>query len=84
MRCPSFCGVALPIVGVLSAVAVFAAQSATTTGSSLPAAGGMVLANVRGIETGTWVEQAKVEAPAAVNMNDWQETAERRGSVRRL
>jgi hypothetical protein len=83
MRC-SACGVALPVFGLLSAVAVFAAQTTTTTGSDLTPAGGMVLASTRGVSPLQGVEAAKAEAPAAVNMNDWQETAIRRGSVRRL
>ena len=66
------------------ALAVFAAQSATTTGSSLPAAGGMVLANARGVDASGSAESTKPETAAAVNMNDWQETAVRRGSIRRL
>ena len=79
MRCSSTCGALLPIAGVLSAVALFAAHTVTTTGSDLPAAQGMVLAAARGVETAP--AQA---APAAVNMSDWQETAARRGSIRRL
>ena len=47
MRCSS-CGVALPVFGLLSAVAVFAAQTTTTTGSDLTPAGGMVVASTRG------------------------------------
>lgn len=80
MRCSS-CGTVLPIVGVLSAVALFAAHSLTTSGSNLPAAQGMVLAASRGVEA---APAAKEVAPAAVNMSDWQETAVRRGSIRRL
>ena len=83
MRCTS-CGLALPVFGLLSAVAVFAAQTTTTTGSDLTPAGGMVVASTRGEVKDTAVTSAKAEAPAAVNMNDWQETAIRRGSIRRL
>ena len=84
MRCNSICGVVLPVAGVLAAVVAFAAQSATTTGSSLPTAHGMVLADTRVVERQGEIQQAKSEAPAAINMNDWQETAVRRGSIRRL
>lgn len=84
MRCTT-CGVAVPVFGLLSAVAVFAAQTTTTTGSDLTPARGMVVASTRGIETQIrGVESVKAETPAAVNMNDWQETAIRRGSIRRL
>lgn len=81
MRC-STCGVALPVFGLLSAVAVFAAQTTRTTGSDLTPAGGMVVAQTESFIPA--IESAKAEAPAAVNMNDWQETAIRRGSIRRL
>lgn len=84
MICKSFCGAALPVAGVLAAVAVFASQSAQTTGSSLPAASGMVLANARGAEVSNEIKQADANSPAAINMNGWQETAVRRGSIRRL
>ena len=83
MRC-STCGVALPAFGLLSAVAVFAAQTTTTTASDLTPAGGMVVASTRGESKIQGVDSANAEAPAAVNMNDWQETAIRRGSIRRL
>jgi hypothetical protein len=83
MRC-STCGVALPVFGLLSAVAVFAAKSTTTTGSDLAPAGGMVVASTRGEAKIQSVTPANAEVPAAVNMNDWQETAIRRGSIRRL
>jgi len=83
MRC-STCGVALPVFGLLSAVAVFAAQTTSTTGSDLAPAGGMVVASTRGEAKIQAIESAKADAPAAVNMNDWQETAIRRGSIRRL
>lgn len=83
MRC-STCGVALPVFGLLSAIAVFAAQTTTTTGSDLAPASGMVLASTRGVESQPAVPTAEAGAPAAVNMKDWQETAIRRGSIRRL
>ena len=84
MRCNTLCGVALPLAGLLSAVAVFASQSSQMTGSSLPAASGMVLVNTRGVEVNSDIKQADITSPAAINMNGWQETAVRRGSIRRL
>jgi hypothetical protein len=84
MRCSSTCGVALPVIGLLSAVAMFAAHATTTTGSSLPATPGMVMAAARGVDADLAVTPAKADVPTAVNMNDWQETAVRRGSIRRL
>ena len=83
MRCSS-CGVALPVFGLLSAIAVFAAQTTATTGSELSSANGPVAASTRSDVTILGVESAKADAPAAVNMNDWQESAIRRGSIRRL
>lgn len=83
MRC-STCGVALPVFGLLSAVAVFAAQTTTTTGSNLTPAGGMAVAPAYSEATIPALNSAKANVPAAVNMNDWQETAIRRGSIRRL
>jgi hypothetical protein len=72
------------VAGLLSAVAVFAAHATTTTGSSLPATSGMVMAATRGVEANAVINPAKADVPAAVNMNDWQETARRRGSIRRV
>lgn len=84
MRCSSSCGVALPVLGLFSAVAVFAAHATTTTGSSLPATSGMVMADARGVDSTVMISPAKSDVPTAVNMNEWQETAARRGSIRRL
>jgi hypothetical protein len=80
MRC-KFCFI-LPVLGVLSAMAVFAAQSAKTTDSSLPAANGLTLANVRGTDAGAPIAEANSESPTAINMHNWQETSRRRGSPR--
>jgi hypothetical protein len=78
--CLKNCGATLSVLGLAAVIGVFATQS--STGSSLPAASGMTLATVRGVEPATPAVTA--ETPAAVDMNAWQETAIRRGSVRRL
>lgn len=74
------CGAMLSVLGVGAAIAAFVAQP--STGSSAPAAGGMALASVRGVESAPVA--APPASPAAIDMNGWQETASRRGSIRRL
>jgi hypothetical protein len=78
--CIKNCGVALSVLGLAATIGVFAVQGSAS--SDLPAASGMALASVRGEETAA--PTAAANAPAVVNMNDWQETAIRRGSIRRL
>jgi hypothetical protein len=78
--CIKNCGVALSVLGLAATIGVFAVQGSAS--SDLPATSGMVLATSRGAETTAPAKAA--DAPAVINMNDWQETAIRRGSIRRV
>ena len=82
-------GVAAPVVGVLAAFGVLAAQAVSggSGDANLPVPSGMSVAVARGVEPVVVPTAAKPGTSLAVDLNNWQETAAisgTRGSRRRF
>lgn len=83
-------GVAAPVVGVLAAFGVLAAQAvgAGSGDTNLPVPTGMSVATARGVEPAATPKTADTNTALAVDLNNWQETAAinqgQRGSRRRF